>query len=869
MKYTMNSKAYISLLLMGTALLMTTSCSEDRSSDSASQDNRISFTVNTEETVDITTRGSAVGKTVAFKGTQSNRPLYLSAEITARPAVTRGTRVEDAGHLSSFGVSAIKTNTNVSAEQFAAATPDFFYNLQATKNTNDVFEIAQDYYWPTSDEKLFFYAYTPYGNNKVQISDQSAGGAQKVMLTVDTDVENQVDLMTASAETTAFNSASGNQKKSSVGLNFKHELTAIRFVIGEQWLAGRIKSVGIYNVHGKGTMTIGADDASKWEWKNMDGTQTYSATDDFVLTVNKSGLNGTNNEQFIDDENLYFLMIPQSFDGNDDAYIEVKYQDLTYEYTVTAPLKGMAAWQRNTTVTYAISSHTLTKLKIGSISWPDESGANAWQGPKTGFVNGDAVGLYVVDTDGEHILHRNVRCSYNGSSWTVHHPTNDPVYKLPGRQYFFYYPYTADPDETKYPVAGQGTTNTAATAFFSTLINGWTPVATQNDATVFNNQDLQVGKGTDHATIASTINAMMAHQMNIAKLTLGSKEVDNRLTYKLSTDANYTWVHSGSLDNIVASSDFNTNIPYYIASTGERYFVFKPVNDTSLEPGTLLKGMRNNNVDWTCYLQTTSRGIRVEPTVYTNMPDTKSTETYTMALGDVFYSDGAISKAKSKYATTATRTPVGIVAYIGNDAYTEKNYGGGHALVLALADESSSTRVFLPKSNWMYDTPGITNVYDVATMKNASCGYENCNVYVSNLTSSNYPALYYGVYNNGVAYPTPKGPNGKSTGWFLPSCSQWYKIIASPGIGNFADASVTYNTYFDSGKTALTRINNALNAAGGTAIPSTKLYWTSNDKETNGADAINIIFNGSGILIGEGAGNYHAADCYVRSMLAF
>nr|MCR5512415.1 fimbrillin family protein [Prevotella sp.] len=725
--------------------------------------------------------------------------------------VTRGTRVEDAGHLSSFGVSAIKTNTNVSAEQFAAATPDFFYNLQATKNTNDVFEIAQDYYWPTSDEKLFFYAYTPYGNNKVQISDQSAGGAQKVMLTVDTDVENQVDLMTASAETTAFNSASGNQKKSSVGLNFKHELTAIRFVIGEQWLAGRIKSVGIYNVHGKGTMTIGADDASKWEWKNMDGTQSYSASDDFVLTVNKSGLNGTNNEQFIDDENLYFLMIPQSFDGNDDAYIEVKYQDLTYEYTVTAPLKGMAAWQRNTTVTYAISSHELTKLKIGSIAWPDESG-DKFKGVKTSFANGDAVGLYVVDTNGTDILHYNVQCTYNNGSWTVHHPTNNPVYKLPGRQYFFYYPYTSTPD-TKYPVGGQGTTDTAADAFFAPLINGWEPVLLQNgdSPATLNAQDLQVGKGIDHATIASTINATMAHQMNIAVFTLGTTYVPEKgykdACYHLSTDANYKWVHTSTYDvvddhyAIVASSKFTGNTrPYKKPASGTTpdtyYYVFKPVSNN--QAGTDLAAVQADNVtvDWSENYKTAERGkkfVKVVESKRTEYVSNRHVEisnnSYTLAVGDVFYSNGALSHTLISASSNACYpTAIGLVYSLSTSAKDKQinaNYKHGSVISLTrrAANNSNNISTVWAATDSYAATHQMTDVmywYNNASQQISAVlgdkeGLTHCRTAMANSHYSECNAMIQASTEYSATYPTPSS----CSGWFLPSTGQIFECFST------------------------------------------------------------------------------------------
>lgn len=809
----MNSKAYIPLLLMGTTLLMTTACSENLMADLGftSRGDKISFTVNTEETLEETTRGATQAKAVAFEGTQPSRPLYLSAEVTQRPAVTRGTRIEDAEQLQSFGVSAIKANENVSAEQFATATPDFFYNLKAERNTSDVFEIAEDFYWPSTTDKLFFYAYTPYddktASNKVQISDADAGGAQKVTFTVDTNVANQVDLMTAYAETTSFHSASGSTNKSSVGLDFKHELTAIRFVIGEQWLAGNIKSVGIYNVHGVGTMTIGADDASKWVWKNKAGTD-VAATDDFVLTVDKIGVTGTSGEQFIDNTSLYFLMIPQSFDDNDDAYIEVKYQDNSYEYTVTAPLKGQAAWVRNTTVTYAISSHELTKLKIGSIQWPSNTD---WKGPKTAFVSGDEVGLYVVDEDGTYLPHKNVRCTYNGSSWTVHHPDNNPVYMLPGQQYFFYYPYTPTPDTT-YPVAGQGTTNTAATDFFSHLISGWTPAALQNDAqgTVFKAQDLQVGKATVSTTIASTISATMAHQMNLAIITLGQKTINKKGyndAYKhLSTDANYKWLHSstfGVIDanyNITASSTFGgDNRPWKNTSNNKYYFVFKPVVDLVSESGTDIEGLQSDNVsaDWTENFKTTDVGKGFERTAQSTRTEYVTSEhkevsngSYTLALGDLFFADGSIAPNASTYSN---RTPIGIVFSLSPSNTDRNTYGFTHGYVMALKVAANYG------VRWSIGGAQTTLV----TAPNEYCNSTNPQVQpglikgdMDGLSHCRYAKQHYANYATECTAMvtaenfenTVKAPKNTS-GWYLPSIGQCYSwmVVFGNAIASFAE----------------------------------------------------------------------------------
>ena len=871
--------------------MFSAACSEEEHATGMQQGGKISFTVDAEESSAdvIATRGVSTPEAVAFKGTQANRPLFLTAEVTGRPAVTRGTRIENATQLQEFGVSAIKTNENVTAEQFAAATPDFFYKLRATKNGSGVFDITQDYYWPTSNEKLFFYAYAPYDDDNVQISDQDAGGAQKVTFTVDTNVGNQVDLMTASAETTSFHSASGDQKKSSVGLSFKHELTAVRFVIGEQWLAGRIKSVGIYNVHGKGTMTIGADDDSKWEWKNKTGLVTYSATDDFVLTVNKSGIEGNNNEEFIDDNSLYFLMIPQSFDGNDDAYIEVKYQDLTYEYTVTAPLKGQAAWQRNTTVTYAISSHELTKLKISSISWPSSSASDAWQGPKMSFANGDAVGLYVVDTDGETILHRNVQCTYNNGSWTVNHPANSPVYALPGREYFFYYPYTANPDETKYPVAGQGAPGATAGAFFSTLINGWSPALMQNGETAatLNAQDLQVGKGEAVNGVASTISATMAHQMNIAVLTLGKKTINKKGyndSYKhLSSDSNYKWLHSstfGVIDSeyqIWASSSFTGDTrPYRQQGSGTDpdtyYFVFKPVKNMSSEDGIDLSAVQGDNVtvDWTENFKTTDRGKRFVREAASNRTEYVTSEhkdlgstPYSLAVGDIFYNTGAISKTVVT-GNSCYEKPVGIV-FMASTSSTDTNAGYKHGYVLAVKDAAQVV-------GWMdyasSDISGITNI----TASNASQLYSR----ISNLnTAGNNGRLNTAQVPANSHYPPFKAASdfnagafritsSKTSGWYVPSIGEWWYVMRNLGgmpASYYAEGSTGTDLQYTGMRTYLNALNDHIKKIGGTAgtafdyishdfVTYTKnnlsdlLYWSST--EMSAGNIIALCINDSG-----------------------
>ena len=694
----MKLRSYIYSLLAVAAVFALASCADSIGEFFDLENSKlIRFTATAEEEIGNATRAAVDedSRVTAFRNTQPAKPLLLSSSVTERDqAATRGHRVTSASALTAFRVSAAIGSSNISEQAFAALTPDYFYNVKAQRNSSDVFEIERDYYWPSSSEKLWFYAYAPCDDSNVQISDQDAGGAQKVSFTVDTNVANQVDLMTANAETTSFSSVSGNTTKTSVALNFRHELTAIRFIIGEQWLAGSIKSVGIYNVHGVGTMTIGANDASKWVWKNKAGND-VAATDDFVLTVDKGGLTGTSGEEFIDDTDLYFLMIPQSFDDNDDAYVEVKYQDDAREYTVTAPLKGQSAWTRNTTVTYAISSHELTKLKIGTISWPDATGADAWNGPKTAFAAGDEIGLYVVDPDGLTIqqYYRNVRCSYNGGSWTVHHPDGHPVFKLDGYQYFFYYPYTPTPG-TIYPVAGQNNTNTTATAFFSHLIDGWEPVASQNTLPVLNAQDLQVGKATADAQQSSTVNATMAHQMNIGKLRLGSNSITDTWIYPI--DNEHTWNYQADARDVTASDNFSVNLPY-LHSDGYYYYIFKPV-ETNADDGVVLSALSGMDTDWSWELKSLEHGKLLTHTATSSQTAQNVMHSNELTIGQISALDATGAALTIPVSVTINSTPLTK----GTD-YTVTFKNSANETVTSVIDPGTYTAVFTPAGRYSGD----------------------------------------------------------------------------------------------------------------------------------------------------------------------
>ena len=422
----------------------------------------------------------------------------------------------------------------------------------------------------------------------------------------------------------------------------------------------------------------------------------------------------------------------------------------------------------------------------------------------------------------------------------------------------------------------------------------WEVSTTQTDESKWRDQDLQTAEislTTNTSTKITTGSATMKHRMGLAKINMKTwSNVKNVMFYIAAPaavkDVNYTWDNQ-AYTNVTSSSTYTSTAKpwqntthWYVMDTNTTFTTSATTTGVSSYSGqgvasTTTADVVNNN-SWTTTLTYTS-GNCVDFTPTITATEFLSKVPYTLALGDVFYSNGAVSKPTSKFTSL---TAIGILAYIAKDAYTEQNYGGGHALVLALKPESNNKRQWGAGASGSgytrVDIPGSTNVSNTSTMLNATTGYANTFVHVpaAGYQISNFPALYYGVENGNTPYPTPKGPGGKSTGWFLPSISQWCKVIASPGIGNIAQSFLAYNSNVTAGATAVANINNALSAAGGTVTlqsgVNNGVYWTSSENGSSGQDAVNIGLFASSINFTEnGYGNYKYDPIQLWSMLAF
>jgi len=152
-------------------------------------------------------------------------------------------------------------------------------------------------------------------------------------------------------------------------------------------------------------------------------------------------------------------------------------------------------------------------------------------------------------------------------------------------------------------------------------------------------------------------------------------------------------------------------------------------------------------------------------------------------------------------------------------------------------------------------------------------GYKNCHTY---LNSTTFPAAYYAMRHN-LSYP-----EGKCTGWFLPTIGQWYKVFLALGKmpSNTFDESSASPDQVEGTKTILDNLNNALSYLGTAGTDYTKIryttsgssprYWSSSEHTTDRAMDWGYLptYSPPGINIGSDPSNKTWSQ-YVRPFLAF
>lgn len=244
----------------------------------------------------------------------------IDAHNNVARSKTRGTEKTSANFYSSFGLygyfygeaqSWSNTMTPIISEEITQTSGSW----KATKA------------WPGKSKGTFF-AWAPYSTTDLIVSSSST---PSITYTVPSTVSSQQDILVCKT-------AELSSSKNPISLDFKHALTAVRFVVGNIGYFTEIKSIKIEDVYNIGTLEIGAS-----TWTGTSGTASYEITGPFTIS-------SLGTDELIGGELM--LLMPQTLPAT--AKLTVVMANGANEQTFTANLNG-SNWPMGNTVTYKLS----------------------------------------------------------------------------------------------------------------------------------------------------------------------------------------------------------------------------------------------------------------------------------------------------------------------------------------------------------------------------------------------------------------------------------------------------------------------------------------------------------------------------------
>ena len=775
------------------------------------------------------------------------KPLYLHPLETENTSVmnampqTRGA-MNESSTVGSFGVSAVYSKDGVNSS--------LFQNAEATQNGNYWFT-SSNATWPL-DGSVSFYAYAPYNDASLSLQGSDDFVKNKtIRYTANTDdFSKQPDLIVAKSESNAFTSSTANK---AVSLSFRHALTAITFSISADMIPGKVKSITVSGVYGQGDYDFSN---APWPPTSLANPSTY------VIKLNDDDASVKAGEsKALTDKKSALMMIPQPLDN---AKVSMVFNDGEKDKTVSFSLNG--TWEAGKHITYVLSSSKITTLNMGSLTYPTgwnsvNTGANAKNQIRTAYASNTSAGLFVVNKDRK-VIAANVQLTYNGTSWSL--PAGSKLKFSPKYNYFVYYPYQDNlaglPVVNNTPISDVSISS--STQFFADAIATWKSnniAADQSTLDKMNDCDLQIGKATLDEDGCS-VSFKMEHAMGLAVLNRESKSVPKH--YILSGYPSYTW--DNGTTTLIPSATLSNSQKLYATTNTQGVKVIPPSVASTFSSTSI------GNDAWTDEVNITAAANGVG-TGTAKIKATKVDNYYTMAVGDIYYSDGAMTHQSE--ALASGKTPIGIVGYLGSDYWTEKDTKekgiGGHALVMCLKNIGSTGKISIGTKYAWYSSGSDTGRRPFVDSKDLIVNSNN-QTYGSGYTDTNYlinkwnseAAAAYQAKN----YKTLPANSSKCTGWFLPSAGQYYAVMTSLGAAFTSDWSGIWNGdtsahpnlgFFDNMKTVTTNINNKLKIVGDTKY--TEFFgtvniwaWTSSEYSASGGVALDSglddLYDGSGTV---------------------
>ena len=894
------NKTYKSCMIALSAVAFFTSCSESESLQQAHlSTDQINFIASMAHQWDANTKSAPQNPSSRSAGVRDNeapihvnanlaKPLYLHPVVQdgihiwskqgtpitrsgapiedveqERVVQTRGSKKDNLSAYTNFGVTALYQN--------GADYVSLFDNATAT-NSGKYWNIpdAPNNTWPIGSI-VSFHAYAPHSSesNDMLSSKPDPTNVQTNIhyKASSADIVNQPDLIVATNAALRSKTAANTP----VDLQFSHALTAVSFAMSSDLAdvignGAQLISVSLQGIPNEGDCQLIAQDDKHTSpsaiWKldsDKKGTYTFDLSAKNVIVGSDLALT---------DADQTLMMIPQTLPEGAKLEFTFKLNGQNGQTQVlTVDLKkNHQEWKAGQSVIYKLSAKAINTLDATDVTYPSSWTASSF--PKSSFTTNDAIGLYVLDKNNQ-IVEKNVKLTLGSDGkWT----TGKKFLKLAGYKYFAYYPYDKSDDQTVNPSASD------ASAFFADKISSLNPTKDQSNQSTLLDQDFQVATGQVGGD-ASTLTFTMKHCLGLAEITLGAKTFDNN--YYLSNDPSYTWKNGTTTfhayDGISGYSLYKVADCRYVA-------LVKPNITTNFSCGST-----TDADSWTGMVSVMPKTNGVGSGTATSKRTSWPAKSYTMEIGDIYYSDGAMTHQKE--ALAPGKTPVGIVGYLGNNYWTEQGVIGkdGHALVMCLKTIGSTGKDDTGKGyEWSPSTidEGRTKIDSkdklVNSYKDSSgSGYTETEALINKWDkAAAATAAYQAKY-----YRELPAPIDKCTGWFLPTAGQYYAVMTTLGAKFSEDwkgifGSIDSNNGFFNNMTTVTKnINDKLNIVGDSNY--TEFFganknheWTSSEFSSTGAVLIDsgvYDYGGPGCVrfSGDVYPIFKSASISVRPFLAF
>ncbi len=711
------NKTYKSGMMALSAVVFFISCSESESLQQAHlSTDQINFIASMAHQWDANTKSAPLNPSSRSAGVRDNeapihvnanlaKPLYLHPVIQdgihiwskqgtpitrsgapiedveqERVVQTRGSKKTGLSDYSKFGVTALYQNGDAYVSLFDDATATNsgkYWNIPDASNST----------WPIGS-KVSFHAYAPHSsesNSMLSSSPDRTNVQTNIHYKASSEhIVDQPDLIVAMNAAQRSKTAANTP----VDLQFSHALTAVSFAMSRDLAdvignGAQLTSVSLQNIPNEGDCQLIAQDdkhsssSANWNLGSAKGTYTFDLSAKNITVGSDMALT---------DANQTLMMIPQTLP--DGAKLEFTFKLNSQTQVLTVNLNGQK-WEAGQSVIYKLSAKAINTLDATDVTYPSTWTASSF--PKSFFTTNDAIGLYVVDKNNQ-IVERNVMLTLGSDNkWT----TRKKFLMLTGYKYFAYYPYSPTA-----PMVNTAAADKTATEFFAKTISSLSLVSNQSDQKTLLAQDFQVAKGVV-AEDASTLTFPMEHSMGLAVLNRESKSLDH--FYKLNGYEDYTW----SNGSVPTTANGTVSGQKLFSTTATQGIMVVAPNSTVTFTNT-----STDKDEW----KTKSVSITINEgnKVYFGEAQLKRQhydETYTMKVGDIYYSDGAMTHQSE--ALASGKTPIGIVGYIGSDYWTEKDVVisgkpvGGHALVMCLKTIGSTGSTVEAQEDYKIPVGGI------------------------------------------------------------------------------------------------------------------------------------------------------------------